>query len=144
MAGLSPADIAAPIRSILNTQRNVTVLLGEGNGIDFERRILRLRDGEPPFDDLLLATGGRTSYFGHDLRGQPSAGLRTAASALQPYWNPRFASLRPIRLRCADARQSSSDCRSAVDLAILRDFDGERHASPFDGRYGSDWDRRDP
>ena len=61
MAGLSPADIAAPIRSILNTQRNVTVLLGEATGIDFERRILRLRDGELPFDDLLLATGGRTS-----------------------------------------------------------------------------------
>ncbi len=76
MAGLSPADIAAPIRSILNTQRNVTVLLGEATGIDFERRILRLRDGELPFDDLLLATGGRTSYFEHDLRGQPREPFR--------------------------------------------------------------------
>ena len=83
MAGLSPADIAAPIRSILNTQRNVTVLLGEATGIDFERRILRLRDGELPFDDLLLATGGRTSYFGHDEWSKFAPGLKSLDDAIE-------------------------------------------------------------
>jgi len=83
MAGPSPADIAAPIRSILNTQRNVTVLLGEATGIDFERRILRLRDGELPFDDLLLGTGGRTSYFGHDEWSKFAPGLKSLDDAIE-------------------------------------------------------------
>src|SRR5438128_11454543 len=45
MAGLSPADIAAPIRSILRKQKNVTVLLAEATGADLERRVVNLRGG---------------------------------------------------------------------------------------------------
>src|SRR5205085_6167879 len=66
MAGLSPADIAAPIRSILRRQKNVSVLLAEATGVDFDRQVVALRDGELNYDYLVLATGGRTSYFGHD------------------------------------------------------------------------------
>lgn len=83
MAGLSPADIAAPIRSILSRQRNVTVLLGEAIGIDFQRRTLLLRDGELPFDYLLLATGGRTSYFGHDDWAKFAPGLKNLDDAIE-------------------------------------------------------------
>lgn len=83
MAGLSPADIAAPIRSILSRQRNVTVLLGEAMGVDFERRTLSLRDGELPFDYLLLATGGRTSYFGHDDWAKFAPGLKSLDDAIE-------------------------------------------------------------
>ena len=70
MAGLSPGEIAAPIRSILRKQKNVSVLLAEATGIDFEQGLVNLRDGECEeklnYDYLVLATGGRTSYFGHD------------------------------------------------------------------------------
>jgi NADH dehydrogenase len=83
MAGLSPADIAAPIRSILSRQRNVTVLLGEAIGVDFEHSTLQLRDGELPFDYLLLATGGRTSYFGHDDWAKFAPGLKNPNDAIE-------------------------------------------------------------
>jgi NADH dehydrogenase len=83
MAGLSPADIAAPIRSIFNNQRNVSVLLAEATGVDFERRALLLSDGELPFDYLLLATGGRTSYFGHDEWSRFAPGLKSLDDAIE-------------------------------------------------------------
>jgi NADH dehydrogenase len=83
MAGLSPADIAAPIRSILNNQRNVSVLLAEATGVDFERQALLLSDGELPFDYLLLATGGRTSYFGHDEWSRFAPGLKSLDDAIE-------------------------------------------------------------
>ncbi|MCI0525693.1 MAG: FAD-dependent oxidoreductase, partial [Acidobacteria bacterium] len=66
MAGLSPAEIAAPIRSILRKQKNVTVLLDEAVDVNFSERIVCLRDSTLNYDYLVLATGGRTSYFGHD------------------------------------------------------------------------------
>ncbi|MGH9767783.1 MAG: NAD(P)/FAD-dependent oxidoreductase [Blastocatellia bacterium] len=66
MAGLSPADIAAPIRSVLRKQKNVTVLLDEATGADFSEQTVNLRDSKLKYDYLVLATGGRTSYFGHD------------------------------------------------------------------------------
>ena len=59
------------------------MLLGEATGIDFERRILRLRDGELPFDDLLLATGGQTSYFGHDEWSKFAPGLKSLDDAIE-------------------------------------------------------------
>src|SRR5262245_38344023 len=52
IAGLSPADIAAPIRSILHEQKNVTVLLDEAKGIDLQRNVLALTDRELPYDYL--------------------------------------------------------------------------------------------
>ncbi len=66
IAGLSPADIAAPIRSILRRQKNVQVVLGEVTGIDLDRRLVKTRDCDFPYDFLVLASGGRTSYFGHE------------------------------------------------------------------------------
>ena len=66
MAGLSPADIAAPIRSILHKQKNVSVLLDEATAIDLEKQMVTLRESDLHYDYLVLATGGRTSYFGHD------------------------------------------------------------------------------
>src|SRR5262249_23911206 len=76
MAGLSPADIAAPIRSILRKQKNVNVLLDEATDIDFGNRVVNLRSGSLNYDYLVLATGGRTSYFGHDTWEKFAPGLK--------------------------------------------------------------------
>jgi NADH dehydrogenase len=83
MAGLSPADIAAPIRAILRKQKNVTVLLAEATGIDFARRVVTLRDGKIAYDYLVLATGGRTSYFGHDEWEKFAPGLKDLDDAVE-------------------------------------------------------------
>ncbi len=87
MAGLSPADIAAPIRSILRKQRNVTVLLAEATGVNFDRNVVYLRDSnheeEMAFDYLVLATGGRTSYFGHDDWEKFAPGLKDLDDAVE-------------------------------------------------------------
>ena len=65
-AGLSPADIAAPIRGILSRQRNARVVLGRVVGIDKALRVVRLRDREVSYDWLIVATGARHAYFGHE------------------------------------------------------------------------------
>ena len=66
-AGLSPADIAAPIRGIVGAYRNVTVLLGEIVGVDVGARTVSIMGGRHvPYDYLILATGARHAYFGHD------------------------------------------------------------------------------
>src|SRR5262252_3010171 len=65
MAALSPAEIAVPIRSILERQQNVSVLMAEVQGIDLAGRRLTLDDGgELPYDFLVLATGAETNYHG--------------------------------------------------------------------------------
>src|SRR5205807_5736602 len=65
-AGLSPADIASPIRGILRRQRNAHVLLGRVTGVDVAGRAVTLSDRKIPYDYLVVATGARHSYFGHD------------------------------------------------------------------------------
>ena len=65
MAGLSPADIAVPIRSILSAQRNVRVLQGAVTSVDFARQVVVADFGEVPYDYLLMACGVKHSYFGH-------------------------------------------------------------------------------
>ena len=87
MAGLSPADIATPIRSILRKQKNVAVLLAEVTGINYDERSISLRDGEHEdtlsYDYLVLATGGRTSYFGHDQWEMFAPGLKDLDDAVE-------------------------------------------------------------
>src|SRR5687767_15428617 len=63
-AGLSPGDIASPIRWILRHQRNVRVLLGEATAIDVETRHVILDAGIIPYDYLIVATGATHAYFG--------------------------------------------------------------------------------
>src|SRR5437773_6143826 len=66
MAGLSPADIAAPIRSILSRYSNIHVLLGNVESVDLQRKIAIVDAGEIAFDYLILASGASHSYFGHE------------------------------------------------------------------------------
>mgnify|MGYP001314569764 CR=1 FL=1 len=82
-AGLSPGEIATPIRHIFARHRSVEVILGEALAIDAEARTVRLADRAVPFDYLVLATGARTSYFGHDDWEPFAPGLKTIADALE-------------------------------------------------------------
>jgi len=65
-AGLPPSDIAWPIRSILNRQKNTTVLLDEVTDVDVDRHEVILRNESVAFDYLIIATGSTHSYFGHE------------------------------------------------------------------------------
>ncbi len=82
-AGLSPAEIAAPIRWIVRGRRNTEVLLGEVQDFDLERRVVRLADLEVPYDYLIVAAGAGHSYFGHDSWEPFAPGLKTIEDALE-------------------------------------------------------------
>jgi len=82
-ASLSPADIAQPIRWILRNQRNAEVILAEATGVDVQRRIVSLADGEVPYDYLVVATGSTHSYFGHDEWSAVARGLKTVDDAIE-------------------------------------------------------------
>jgi NADH dehydrogenase len=79
--GLSPANIAAPLRAILRRQRNVTVLLGEVTGFDVGLRRVLLADGEVPYDTLVVAAGARHHYFGNEQWERLAPGLKTIEDA---------------------------------------------------------------
>jgi NADH:ubiquinone reductase (H+-translocating) len=79
---LAPGEIAQPLRSIFRGRRNVTVLLGEAVAIDVERRRVLLSDGGPiDYDTLIVATGARFSYFGHDDWARFAPGLKSIDDA---------------------------------------------------------------
>ncbi|MBZ5685193.1 MAG: NAD(P)/FAD-dependent oxidoreductase [Acidobacteriia bacterium] len=82
-AGLSPGEIAAPIRSILRSHKNVEVLMGEVTGFDLERRIVQIPDAEIPYDYLIIAAGATHSYFGHEDWEPFAPGLKTIEDALE-------------------------------------------------------------
>jgi NADH dehydrogenase/putative oxidoreductase len=75
-AGLSPADIAGPIRALFRDQPNVRVLLGEVTDVDAAMREVILRDARVVYDYLVVATGARHSYFGHDEWAPFAPGLK--------------------------------------------------------------------
>jgi NADH dehydrogenase len=82
-AGLSPAEIAAPIRWILRRQRNVRVLLADATRIDPVARQVVLSDGETvAYDALVVATGVTHAYFGHDEWAARAPGLKTLDDAV--------------------------------------------------------------
>jgi NADH:ubiquinone reductase (H+-translocating) len=80
-AALSPADIAGPIRSILARQQNARVLLGQVIGVDPSRRVVQLSDRTVGYDYLVLATGARHAYFGHDEWAPVAPGLKNLDDA---------------------------------------------------------------
>ena len=83
-AGLNPADIASPIRSVLRRQKNTEVLLAEATDIDVDQRRVRFGDGTTlGYDYLLVATGARHSYFGHDEWEVLAPGLKSLEDALE-------------------------------------------------------------
>jgi NADH dehydrogenase len=82
-AGISPGEIAAPIRWILRGRKNVEVLLGEVVDFDLQRRVVKLSDLEIPYDYLIVAAGATHSYFGHDEWEPLAPGLKSIEDALE-------------------------------------------------------------
>jgi len=80
-AALSPADIAAPIRSILRKQRHTSVILAEVTGVDAQGQRVLMHERSVPYDYLVVATGARHSYFGHDAWEPFAPGLKSLDDA---------------------------------------------------------------
>ncbi len=80
-AGLSPADIASPIRSILRSQDNAAVMLAEVTGVDLEGRAVVMAERRLYYDTLILATGASHAYFGNDAWATVAPGLKTIDDA---------------------------------------------------------------
>jgi NADH dehydrogenase len=110
MAGLSPADIAAPIRSMLSRYRNIRVLQGDVQALDLERHVAVANFGELPFDYLILACGARHSYFGHNEWEQYAPGLKNLEQATE------------IRRRVLSAYEEAERSNSAEDRKRLLTF----------------------
>src|SRR5579864_7067349 len=81
-AGLSPAEIAAPIREIMSRHENVEVLLGEVESFNLPARKVQLHGYELPYDYLVVAAGATHAYFGHDAWEPLAPGLKTLEDAL--------------------------------------------------------------
>jgi len=81
--GLSPADIASPLRHVFKRQRNARVVLGEAVAVDPVGRRLLLADGELAYDTLVIATGVRSDYFGHDGWEPLAPGLKSIEDAVE-------------------------------------------------------------
>lgn len=82
-AALSPADIAAPVRSVLSKCKNVEVILAEVKSVDVDERKIKTTDTEIGYDFLILATGARHSYFGHDEWEKLAPGLKSLEDAIE-------------------------------------------------------------
>lgn len=84
---LTPGQIGSPIRGILGSQRNTTVILGEVTGVDKDQKCVIVRNSDRedvrvPYDYLILATGVTHSYFGHDEFEKHAPGLKSLADAV--------------------------------------------------------------
>jgi NADH dehydrogenase len=82
-AALSPANIAAPVRSILSKCKNVEVILSEVESVDVNAKKVKTTDREVAYDYLILATGARHSYFGHDEWERLAPGLKSLEDAVE-------------------------------------------------------------
>jgi len=82
-AALSPADIAAPVRAVLSKCRNVEVILAEVQSVDVDAKKVKTVDLEIDYDYLILATGARHSYFGHNEWEKLAPGLKSLEDAVE-------------------------------------------------------------
>ena len=82
-AALSPADIAAPVRSVFSKCRNVEVILAEVESVDVTAKKVKTTDLEFNYDYLILATGARHSYFGHNEWEKLAPGLKSLEDAIE-------------------------------------------------------------
>lgn len=112
-AGLSPAEIAWPIRHLFRGQRSTRVLMGEVTSVEPDRRVVMLGDGPIAYDYLVLATGAAHGYFGHDDWAACAPGLKDLDDAT--------AIRRRLLLAFEHAEMASSPelCRKLLTIAIV-------------------------
>ncbi len=82
-AGLSPSQIAVPIRNLFSRKTNVAVRMEEVIGLDLDANIVRTTRGEERYDYLVIAAGSTHSYFGHDDWSRHAIGLKSIEDALE-------------------------------------------------------------
>ncbi|MEM8959853.1 MAG: NAD(P)/FAD-dependent oxidoreductase [Acidobacteriota bacterium] len=111
--GLSPANIAVPLRALFKGDDNVTTLLGDVSNLDLENRQVRLHDGEAlDYDALVVAAGAGTSYFGHETEWQERApSLKSIEDATKIR--------RRVLLAFEDAERTADDARRAAMLTFV-------------------------
>lgn len=83
MAGLSPADIAAPVRSVLAHQKNARVVLADVTDIDVKHRRVVTSAGDLSYDTLIVAAGAQNDYFGHPEWSSVAPGLKSIEDAIE-------------------------------------------------------------
>lgn len=110
MAGLSPADIAAPIRSILSRYDNIRVIKSEVTQVDAENNKVLTNGEDLHYDYLLLACGAMHSYFGHEEWEEHAPGLKTIEQATE------------IRRRVLSAFETAEVTESADERRKLLTF----------------------
>ena len=111
-AGLAAPAVAEPIRRILAGQKNTTVLYGEAQRVDLAVRKVILENGEAlAYDRLILATGARDSYFGHDDWARHAPGLKTLEDA--------FDIRRRVLLAFEHAERESDPAKRAAWLTFV-------------------------
>jgi NADH:ubiquinone reductase (H+-translocating) len=110
MAGLSPAEIAAPIRSMLSRYGNIRVLQGDVSALDLDRGVAVTDFGDLPFDYLIVACGARHSYFGHEQWEPFAPGLKNLEQATE------------IRRRVLSAYEEAERNQSPPDRKRLLTF----------------------
>jgi len=111
--GLSPGEIASPVRHVLSRQRNTRVWMAEVRDIQVDRRVVLLGDGEAPYDTLILATGAHHHYFGHDEWEPLAPGLKTIEDAIEI----RRRILRAFE--CAEREPDAAERRAWLTFAIV-------------------------
>ena len=109
-AALSPADIVAPIRGILARQANANVTLGTVTGIDTAERAALIGQRRIPYDQLVIATGARDAYFGHDEWAEVTLGLKKIDDATA------------MRRRILVAFERAEDCDDETERRRLLTF----------------------
>jgi len=109
-AALSPADIAAPIRGVLSRQRNTDVILGTVTGVDVVGHEVLIGERRIPYDQLVIATGSRESYFGHDEWAAVTSGLKSIEDATT------------MRRRILIAFERAEDCEDEAERRRLLTF----------------------
>ncbi len=139
-AGLSPSDIAHPVRSILRRQRNLSFCMAEVRRVDLSERRLETSSGTLRYDYLVLAIGSETSYFGLESVAENSFGLKDIheATAIRNHilkmfelavWEPDPQRRKAmLTLAVAGGGPTGVECAGAlselVRLVLARDFRG--------------------
>ncbi len=111
--GLSPANIATPLRSLLKGRAATRVRLGEVTGVDLEHRRVLLVDGELEYDSLIVAAGAGQSYFGHPEWAELAPGLKSLDDATRIRRNVLLAFER------AELESDPERTRSLLTFAVV-------------------------